>query len=201
MKVYSYVVARDYGFAPNPFFGICTLATCKPNIRRKAAIGDWIVGTGSKQCARHGCLVFWMQVCEILTFDQYWIDERFICKRPNLQGSLKQAFGDNIYHRDDSDSWVQLNSHHSYADGTHNIHNVQNDTKVDRVLLGHKYCYWGGEGPLINQAFRNYQGIDICASRNHKSCQFSDDLIRDLTAWLLSLCQYGYSGDPQKWHL
>ncbi len=27
---------RDYGFAPNPFHGICTLATCKPVIRRVA---------------------------------------------------------------------------------------------------------------------------------------------------------------------
>lgn len=37
-------VARDYGFAPNPFFGVCTLATCKPRIRSVAQIGDWVVG-------------------------------------------------------------------------------------------------------------------------------------------------------------
>ena len=30
MRLHSYVVARDYGFAPNPFLGVCTLATCKP---------------------------------------------------------------------------------------------------------------------------------------------------------------------------
>lgn len=29
-KGYSYVVARDFGFAPNPFNGFLTLATCKP---------------------------------------------------------------------------------------------------------------------------------------------------------------------------
>src|SRR5712671_5339411 len=34
MRLYSYVVARDFGFAPNPFFGVCTLATCKPDIRK-----------------------------------------------------------------------------------------------------------------------------------------------------------------------
>src|SRR5262245_31415483 len=45
VRLYSYVVARDYGFAPNPFYGFCTLATCKPDIRRTADIGDWIVGT------------------------------------------------------------------------------------------------------------------------------------------------------------
>ena len=54
MRLFSYVVARDYGFAPNPFFGVCTLATCKPIVRRVAAIGDWIVGTGSKANGRQG---------------------------------------------------------------------------------------------------------------------------------------------------
>ena len=33
-KGYSYIITRDYGFAPNPFGGVCTLATCKPKIRK-----------------------------------------------------------------------------------------------------------------------------------------------------------------------
>ena len=37
--LYSYVITRDYGFAPNPFGGICTLATCKPGIRNHAKVG------------------------------------------------------------------------------------------------------------------------------------------------------------------
>lgn len=47
MKIFSYVVSRDFGFAPNPFFNFCTLATCKPKIRKDAKIGDWIIGTNS----------------------------------------------------------------------------------------------------------------------------------------------------------
>lgn len=35
MTLYSYVVAHDFGFAPNPFDGLCTLATCKPDIRKR----------------------------------------------------------------------------------------------------------------------------------------------------------------------
>ena len=71
MRLFSYVVARDYGFAPNPFFGVCTLATCKPNVRRIARPGDWVVGTGSAAHNREGYLVFAMKVAEALTFDQY----------------------------------------------------------------------------------------------------------------------------------
>nr|VFK20813.1 MAG: hypothetical protein BECKLPF1236B_GA0070989_12264 [Candidatus Kentron sp. LPFa] len=98
--LFSYVVARDYGFAPNPFFGVCTLATCKPRIRKAATIGDWVIGTGSKKNDRQGVLVYVMRVSEAMTFNEYWSDARFLRKIPNLRGSKKQAFGDNIYYRD-----------------------------------------------------------------------------------------------------
>ena len=134
--LYSYIVARDYGFAPNPFYGFCTLATCKPQIRKKAKVGDWIVGTGSRSKGRDGRLVYAMRVTEAMPFDEYWADSRFQHKRPNMHASMKKAFGDNIYHRDEAaDPWIQLDSHHSYEDGTQNDRNVRNDTKVNRVLV------------------------------------------------------------------
>ena len=60
--MFSYVVARDFGFAPNPFFGVCTLATCKPKIRAAAEVGDWIIGTGSAERKRSGHVVYAMEV-------------------------------------------------------------------------------------------------------------------------------------------
>src|ERR1700758_4385988 len=100
MTLYSYVVARDYGFAPNPFYGVCTLATCKPAIRKGAGIGDWVVGTGGAANKLTGHLVYAMQVTEALSFDEYFADPRFQEKKPDLSGSLKRAFGDNIYYRE-----------------------------------------------------------------------------------------------------
>jgi Nucleotide modification associated domain 2 len=44
MKLSAYIVRVDSGFAPNPFGHHCTLACCKPTIRRKAEPGDIIVG-------------------------------------------------------------------------------------------------------------------------------------------------------------
>ena len=93
MRLFSYVVARDYGFAPNPFYGYCTLATCKPEIRKVADVGDWDLGTGSKSHGSAPHAVFAMLVTETLTFNGYWSDPRFRSKRPNLRGSKKQAFG------------------------------------------------------------------------------------------------------------
>src|SRR6266404_5602789 len=110
VKLYSYVVARDYGFAPNPFFGVCTLATCKPEIRRTGRRDDWVVGIGSKRYGLEGRLVYAMEVGEALTFEQYWADPQFRLKRPDLHGSLKRAFGDNIYHRPSGTKpWQQEN--------------------------------------------------------------------------------------------
>lgn len=74
MRLYSYVIPRDYGFAPNPSFGYCTLATCKPRIRKTACVGDWIAAFGSASTPLRNHLVVLMKVAEILTFDEYWED-------------------------------------------------------------------------------------------------------------------------------
>ena len=198
MRLFSYVVARDYGFAPNPFFGVCTLATCKPRVRKAAAVGDWIVGTGSKRRGRQGLLVYVMRVAETLTYNEYWADPRFHRKKPNLRGSLKQAFGDNIYFRDETGQWHQQDSHHSCQGGAPNFHNIRNDTQTDRVLIGFEYAYWGGSGPQIDESFRNYGGHDIRVGRNHK-CNFPHGLANDFVTWFHLLGEYGYRGDPLDW--
>ena len=40
--LYCYKMTHDTGFAPNPYYEVLTLATCKPTIRRCAEIGYWI---------------------------------------------------------------------------------------------------------------------------------------------------------------
>ena len=200
--IYSYVVARDFGFAPNPFHGVCTLATCKPRIRKVASLGDWVVGTGSGAVSRQraGYLVYAMKVEETLTFDQYWADERFLLKRPNLRGSKKMAFGDNIYHRMGVGyDWKQLDSHHSLPDGRANKFNLNTDTSVNRVLVSRTFTYWGGQGPQVPAQFRNYDGDDIvCAARNHR-CNFARQMVLDFLKWLEALAHEGYVGEPLDW--
>ena len=194
LKLYSYVVARDFGFAPNPFYGFCTLGTCKPAIRRYAKIGDWIVGTGSKTRGREGCLVFVMQVTEVMPFNEYWSDPRFEQKKPDLRGSIKQAFGDNIYYRDPTTcGWHQEDSHHSYPHGRPNINNIKNDTQTDRVLISNDYIYWGGGGPKIPEKYRNFR-----AGRGYK-CNFPDNMANEFVDWIQSLGSQGYCGTPLNW--
>ena len=70
--LYIYVVRRDFGFAPNPFHGVCTLATCKPDIRRSAQVGDWVMGVGGVRLKAMGKCLYLMKVTEMSTFDDYW---------------------------------------------------------------------------------------------------------------------------------
>jgi hypothetical protein len=34
VRLFTYKMTHDSGFAPNPFYDILTLATCKPGIRK-----------------------------------------------------------------------------------------------------------------------------------------------------------------------
>ena len=104
-----------------------------------------------------------------MSFDEYWADSRFHRKRPDMHASVKKAFGDNIYHRENEASeWRQLDSHHSYQDGTQNDRNVRNDTQVNRVLISDDFIYWGGSGPLLPP----FRGETVCHSTQAHRCNF-----------------------------
>lgn len=197
MKLFSYIVARDYGFAPNPFHGYCTLATCKPKIRATAAIGDWIVGTGAKtKYELTGYLIYAMQVGEILNYDAYWNDTRFLCKRPILNGSLKQLYGDNIYHRVRG-IWRQADSHHSLDQGRPNARNIARDTSVNRVLIATKFVYFGSAATTIPKRFRPYRltGEEFCCpGQGHRV--LSHDLAMAFEKWLDGYTTSGVKGMP-----
>src|SRR5687767_9007196 len=99
-QLYLYVVDRDFGFAPNPFHGYCTLATCKPRIRARANHGDWVIGMGGLRLGATGHCIFAMRVTDTLTYDEYWRSPPHLVKRPVRNGSRRMMVGDNIYRRE-----------------------------------------------------------------------------------------------------
>lgn len=198
MNVYSYIVRYDIGFAPNPFHGVCSLATCKVGIRQVAQIGDWIIGTGSRSNDKAGHLVFAMRVSEIMNFQKYWDDERFIGKRPNLRGSRMQQFGDNIYHRDQTGEWIQENSRHSKDDGSLEENHMLRDTKCDRVMIGDEFVYFGGDGPIIPESLRTRYGFDVVHTTSGFRKNFTDEHVAAIIDWVRSL-ETGVQGRPHDW--
>ena len=105
VKIFSYVVDHDTGYAPNPYFGLCTLCRCKirerpednRNIVELAEEGDWVIGTGraSKRSAGHGRLVYAMRVDKKPTREEYY-------------SQFPQTRGDNEPPRDDFEKHKQF---------------------------------------------------------------------------------------------
>lgn len=179
-SVFVYVVARDFGFAPNPFHGFCTLACCKPRIRSAAKVGDWIFGMAGRNLAKAGHCIFGMRVSEVLTFDEYWLDPRFEIKKPLRNGSRVMMLGDNIYHRDGKTrEWVQEDSHHSLPDGTPDLSNIATDTQTNRVLISDDYTFFGASSPLIPQNLLDAMGYNN--GRNHR--RFEVKAAQPLLTW------------------
>jgi hypothetical protein len=201
-RIYSYVVRYDSGFAPNPFYGYCTLSTCKPDIRRTADIGDWVVGSGSIDWSvrRGGHMVYAMRVTEVMSFDEYSKDPRFDAKKPYRRGSRKQSCGDNIYFRDGLDAdWHQLDSFHSKSDGQVNPDHVKRDTGVNRVLVSDDFVYFGGNGPEFPEHLVSHDGRKICKKGIGRSCFDDSQLIERLEDWVRGMGVAGYQGPPFEW--
>ena len=197
MALYSYVLDHDFGFAPNPFFGVCTLATCKPQIRERASIGDYVMGTGCAKRGRSGRFVYMMRVDEITSYDEYWAASRFERKRPTLQRGTAHAFGDNIYHRDVNGAWKQANSLHSFPNGSPNPLNRDHDTHSEKVLIGREFVYFGGYGPMVPPELRDWKGADVCGRRGYRR-HFPDGLEAATIAWAMALGS-GRLGTPADW--
>lgn len=188
-RYYSYVVARDYGFAPNPFGEYCTLATCKQKIRKSASVGDWIFGISGRKLNNR--LLYAMKVNEKLTYNDYWNDLRFRYKKPVLNGSLKQMYGDNIYYYDEKKKlWHQENSHHSLDNGKTNHYNLERDTSGANILVSKVFYYFGvGAVKIPNSIKKNIVvgiGFKIIKNRTGKK----------LVEWLSKNFSLGYHNDP-----
>ena len=70
--LYFYCILGDNELAPILFWGVCTLAICKPKISKVAKIGDWVAGTGSSKYGFNNLLVYAMRVTRKITFEEYY---------------------------------------------------------------------------------------------------------------------------------
>ncbi len=147
MKLFSYKLTHDTGFAPNPFRGFLTIATCKPGIRRSKCPGAWIAGFTSRALCGDRIgeerLIFIVKISEKCSLAEYFNDPRFSNKKPN-QVLSKQVcrVGDNIYRplrlkpMTESDFEQLPNPYHNYA-------NKARDISGKSVLIGTEFVYFG----------------------------------------------------------
>jgi hypothetical protein len=195
MTLYSYIVRWDGGFAPNPFFGYCTLACCKPGIRRKAKKEDWIVGLTPRAKGEGNKIVYFMEVEEVLTFDVYW--KRFKQKRPKLDDGFARRNGDNIYEPQPGGGYRQRPSAHSKPQfGTHeDPERKEDDLKGENVLVSTNFVYFGSEAVDLPPELEF-----LVVARNYRS-HFSGDEQEAFLHFIRKVCKkkIGVVGRPGLW--
>ena len=190
MKLYSYVITHDTGFSPNPFWGHCTLANCKPKIRLTAEIGDWIVGLSPKASGNH--VVFAMEVEEILDYGQYFRDQRFADKIPDYtKGKAIFRRGDNIYKPLPNDQFRQLPSRHSNKDQEDPVKKAH-DLGGVYVLVGSNFHYFGPFGPELPGH------LDALKVGIGYKCRFKPEIISSFLEFIAAHPK-GVNYPPTKW--
>lgn len=190
MNIYSYVVAHDTGFAPNPFYGYCTLACCKPKIRSRAAKGDWVVGLTPKAAGNR--IVYLMRVDDVMeSFSGYWFDSRFKAKKPTYTGGLRRKCGDNIYEPLASGGYRQLRSAHSDGDAEDGD-NKTHDLGGKRVLVSETFAYFGSKALPLPSELQS-----LMVMRGHRS-RFSDEVKAEFIRFAGKV-GFGVQGAPRQW--
>jgi hypothetical protein len=178
-RIFRYVVRQDRGGSPNPYHGWCSLAVCKPQIRRSARVGDWIIGLRSRINDQVICA---MRVDEVVALADYWRDLRFRAKRPG-RGPYPP---DNFYRAGRDGALVRV--HNRLHDAGH----AAQDIGGRNAIVSRCFWYFGNQSPELPtdliHLVHSGQGHSLSARRR------PDDLSR-LLAWLSHWPQ-GVLGSP-----
>jgi hypothetical protein len=195
-KIYSYVLRYDDGAAPNPFWGTCTLTICKPAIRRTAEVGDWIIGTGSKNTRlKDGntydlsdSLVYAMKVTNKLSLAEYdsFCQQYLPNKLPDYRKKdWRYRMGDCIYN-------YSIGPSPTMREGNHTEIHKERDLSGKNALLSNCFYYFGEEARPLPYHLRPL----IKRSQGHRKI-LSPELVKDFEVWIEQFEQNKVYAEPQ----
>jgi hypothetical protein len=185
MRLCSYVVRQDTGFAPNPFGQYCTLAACTPNHQGlRLHSGDWLLGR--ERINRGNKLVYAMKVSEVLNLNTYFNDSRFEYKKPYPAGNWQAQCGDNIYHRA-GNVWKQ-----EWSPFHNRPQHRQQDTRHPQVFVAEEFFYFGESAPAIPPRFS-----EIIRRSQGCRCSYPSALASSFVEWLRITYSTGMHGLPR----
>lgn len=195
-KIYSYVLRIDDGAAPNPFSGVCTLAICKPVIRRNAQLGDWVIGTGSKNAKLNdgniydfaGDVVYAMKITRIMSLREYdaYCRQFLHGKIPDWKHTdWKQRVGDCIYD-------YSRGEHPKIRKGVHCECNRTRDLGGKNVLLSEHFYYFGVEARSLPVDLREL----VKKNQGHKKIE-RKDILEEFEKWIAQFKKNTLYAEPQ----
>ena len=202
MKLYSYIVAHDFGLAPNPFWGELTLSICKPKIRLSALEGDWIIGTGSKNVDSKdggvinysGKLVYAMKITGTKTMEEYdaYCNDHLKPKIPFInKKDWRRIVGDSIYD-------FSIGKTPRLRKVLHKEEDKPIDLSGKNTLLSKHFYYFGSEARIIPPEFTDF----IKKEQGHKVIA-DTEIIKRFEKWLKSEFELNkLYGNPQlRWKI
>jgi len=193
-RLFTYKLTHDTGFAPCPFHGPLTLATCKPGIRKTKIVGDWVAGFTSSilngDVVGMERLIYLMEVSEKLLIEDCWKDVRFFNKRPiKDHQNIVKRIGDNIYYLEDGMFKQKENNFHR-------MHHMKKDLGGQFVLISDNYYYFGGKRPLeIPPDLRP----DVPAGPTNYGFKSEGEKASRFIKFITSNNRRGKLGPPYKW--
>jgi len=200
IRLFSYKMTDDSGFAPCPFGGMLTLATCKPMIRNSKRLGDWIAGFTSNELNGDSVgnerLVYLMRVTDKVDYVEYWHNPKYKSRVPNSESkNVLEAIGDNIYkpkvtNPKTPDDFKQMKNKY------HKKHNIKRDLSSFNVLVSEEFYYFGSE-PLVlslNLKPKTPKGQTPHGVRTHDIQK-----VKRFIEYIQSNYQPGIYAHPHKW--
>jgi len=199
-RLFTYKVKYDGGTAPNPDSGICTLALCKPAIRRSANKGDVVVGFGCKSNGdNEHRVVYCMIIDEALSWPEY-IKAVARGDYKNRLPKRSSDTGDCIWKdtKEAHDPWPS-HSQHDRSDYQSDVVDGRN------VLIGKEFWYFGKGGsdkergsldiiikslPIVNRGHRSTSNF---VKRKDFWEEFAEQLEK---RWLTEPGKYGEPATP-----
>lgn len=168
----TYILTKDTGLAPNPFWGWCTLSVCTPN-RQGAILGanDWIAGFSPRKDGHR--LIYAMKIAERVHLNSYFHDPRFASKKPDLNGDWRQRCGDNFYSQDSDGRWRQHRNR--YHLGTSYL---SKDTRRPFAFVSQQYWYFGDAALSVPEDLLSLIGERGIRTKN------SPELVHKFIAWV-----------------
>jgi len=182
-RIFLYRMMTDAGSAPNIAGDMCTLAICKPMIRRSAKIGDIIIGLRAKS-GEMGSLgphavdsvLYVMKVTDKKTFADY---DAFCGTYLSIKIPTElYPEGDCLYRADGSQR----------EGGHHGPHHAEQDKSGLYVLLGSgaRKNFWYRKDPVgVRLPADLAAALDVeSVRRGHRVHDLTPALETQLTAWL-----------------
>ncbi len=198
-RLFTYKVAYDAGTAPNPYGCVCTLAICKPAIRRVAEKGSIVVGL---EPGNSGRIVYCMVVTETLTWNEYIK----LCTEPSsrkdepeyahLRSKIPQTAldqGDCIW----TSGSVYTDALESYS-GHGGPADFQRDVKSGENVLLSKTFWYFGKGDRYQIAVGDWLPLPGRGHRSRSNDEYPDRFVHYFNASLRdrSIKTSGIHGTP-----